>query len=60
MLVINDEIMKLLALLREVFPRKTSTDWVLFLSVILVVSFGLVTMSTFVGENFLFEKDRIL
>lgn len=51
--------MKLLALLREVFPRKASTDWVLFFSVLLVVSFGLVTMSTFVGENFFFEKQII-
>jgi len=51
--------MKLLALLREVFPRKASTDWVLFLSVLLVVLFGLVTMSTFVGENFFFEKQII-
>lgn len=51
--------MKLLALLREVFPRKASTDWLLFFSVLLVVSFGLVTMSTFVGENFFFEKQII-
>lgn len=51
--------MKLLALLREVFPRKASTDWVLFFSVLLVVSFGLVTMSTFAGENFFFEKQII-
>ncbi|OHA82692.1 MAG: rod shape-determining protein RodA [Candidatus Yonathbacteria bacterium RIFCSPLOWO2_01_FULL_43_27] len=51
--------MKFLALLREVFPRKASTDWVLFFSVLLVVSFGLVTMSTFAGENFFFEKQII-
>src|SRR3989344_5349237 len=51
--------MKFLALLREVFPRKASTDWVLFFSVLLVVSFGLVTMSTFAGENFFFEKQNI-
>ncbi len=51
--------MKLLVLFSEVFSRKASIDWVLLSSVILVVMFGLVTMSTFTAENQFFEKQLI-
>ncbi len=51
--------MKLLTLFSEVFSRKASIDWMLLSSVLLVVMFGLITMSTFTAENLFFEKQLI-
>ena len=51
--------MRLLNLFREIFSRKASIDWILLFSVLLVVMFGLITMSIFTAENFFFEKQLI-
>ncbi len=51
--------MRFLTLFSEVFSRKTSIDWMLLSSVLLVVVFGLITMSTFTAENLFFEKQLI-
>ncbi len=39
-----------------VFKLKTNIDWTLFFAVIPLVIAGLVTMNSFVGENYFFEK----
>ena len=51
--------MRLLTLFSEVFSRKASIDWMLLSSVLLVVMFGLITMSTFTANNIFFEKQLI-
>ena len=51
--------MQVFTLIREVFSRKASIDWVLFLAVLVIVIFGLITMNAFVGENLFFEKQLI-
>ncbi len=51
--------MQIITLIREVFSRKASIDWMLLSSVLLVVVFGLITMSTFTSENMFFEKQLI-
>lgn len=51
--------MKLLTLISEAFPRTVSIDWILFFSSLLIVVFGLITMSVFGGENLFVEKQLI-
>ncbi len=51
--------MQAITLIREVFSRKASIDWMLLSSVLLVVMFGLITISTFTAENLFFEKQLI-
>lgn len=46
-------------LIREVFSRKASIDWVLLSASFLIVFFGLVTMNAFTGENIFFQKQLI-
>ncbi len=53
------KIMQIITIIREVFSRKVSTDWTLLSSVLLVVMFGLITMSTFTAENLFLEKQLI-
>lgn len=43
----------------KIFSRKTSIDWTFFSAALLVVLFGLITMSTFTGNN-LFLKKQII
>lgn len=40
-------------------PWSTRIDWILFLSVIFISCFGLVTMNSFVGDNLYFDKQLI-
>lgn len=51
--------MQVFMLIREVFSRKASIDWVLLLASCTIVFFGLVTMNAFTGENLFFEKQLI-
>lgn len=51
--------MKILSLLNEIFPRKASIDWMLLFPSLIAVSFGLITMSVFGGENIFLEKQLI-
>jgi len=51
--------MQVFTILREVFSRKTSIDWVLLSASVTIVLFGLITMNAFVGENLFFEKQLI-
>lgn len=51
--------MQAFKLVREVFSRKASTDWVLLSASLAIVFLGLVTMNAFVGENLFFEKQMI-
>ena len=51
--------MKGISLVREVFSRKTSIDWVLLLSASAIVIFGLITMNAFVGQNMFFQKQLL-
>lgn len=51
--------MQVFTLIREVFSRKASIDWVLLLASSAIVFFGLVTMNAFTGENLFFEKQLI-
>lgn len=51
--------MQVFTLIREVFSRKASIDWVLLLASFTIVFFGLVTMNAFTGENLFFEKQLI-
>ncbi len=51
--------MQVFTLIREVFSRKASIDWVLLLSASVIVIFGLITMNAFIGENLFFEKQII-
>lgn len=51
--------MQVFTLIREVFSRKTSIDWVLLLGALAIVSLGLITMNAFTGENIFFEKQII-
>lgn len=51
--------MKGIRLVRDVFSRKTSVDWMLLIPALLIVAAGLVTMNAFTGENFFFEKQLI-
>lgn len=51
--------MQVFTLIREVFSRKASIDWVLLLVSSTVVFFGLVTMNAFTGDNIFFEKQLI-
>ncbi len=51
--------MRFLTLFTEIFSRKASIDWVLLSSVLLVVVFGLITMSTFTAENLFLKKQLI-
>jgi rod shape determining protein RodA len=51
--------MQLFRLVSEMFPRKASMDVLIFIPAILIVSFGLITMSTFIGDNFFFEKQLV-
>lgn len=51
--------MQLFTLIREIFSRKTSLDGLIFFPVLVIVAFGLITMSTFTGDNFFFEKQLI-
>lgn len=46
-------------LIREVFSRKASIDWVLLSASFAIVFFGLVTMNAFTGENLFFEKQLV-
>lgn len=48
--------MQLASLIRGVFSRQASIDWVLLFSVSTVVAFGLITMNAFTGDNLFFEK----
>lgn len=51
--------MQVFTIIREVFSRKTSIDWVLLSASMMIVIFGLITMNAFVGENLFFEKQLI-
>ena len=51
--------MQVFMLIREVFSRKASIDWVLLLASSAIVFFGLVTMNAFTGDNLFFEKQLI-
>lgn len=51
--------MQVFTLIREVFSRKASIDWVLLLASSAIVFFGLVTMNAFTGDNLFFEKQLI-
>ncbi len=51
--------MKAITLIKDVFSRKASVDWMLLSSALLIVLFGLITMNTFTGENLFFEKQLI-
>lgn len=51
--------MQALTLMRKVFSRKVSIDWVLLLATSTVVLFGLITMNAFTGDNLFFEKQII-
>ncbi len=51
--------MQFFILVREVFSRKASIDWMLMSSVCVVVVFGLITMNTFTVDNIFFEKQLI-
>lgn len=51
--------MQVLSLIREVFSRKASTDWVILSASSAIVFFGLVTMNAFTGDNLFFEKQLI-
>ena len=51
--------MQVFSLIREVFSRKASIDWVLLLACFAIVFFGLLTMNAFIGENLFFEKQLI-
>lgn len=42
-----------------VFNFKTNIDWILFFTVLPLVIAGLVTMNSFVGENYFFEKQLL-
>ncbi len=41
------------------FIKKINIDWILFFSVLPLVGMGLVTMNSFVGENYFFSKQII-
>ncbi|MEK7148759.1 MAG: rod shape-determining protein RodA [Patescibacteria group bacterium] len=51
--------MQVLTLIREVFSRKASIDWVLLSASFTLVFFGLITMNAFIGDNLFFEKQLI-
>lgn len=51
--------MKAFSLVREIFSRETSIDWVLLLSASTIVVFGLITMNTFSGSNLFFQKQLL-
>lgn len=51
--------MQVFMIIREVFSRKASIDWVLLLASFSIVFFGLVTMNAFTGENIFFQKQLI-
>lgn len=51
--------MQWLRLAGEVFSRRMSIDLLLLVPALLIVAFGLITMSTFTGDNFFFEKQII-
>lgn len=51
--------MQAISLIRDVFSRKASTDWVLLSATLALVFFGLITMNAFTGSNLFFEKQLI-
>ena len=51
--------MQLALIIREIFSRKASMDWVLLVSACTIVVFGLITMNTFTGDNLFFKKQLI-
>lgn len=51
--------MKIVTLLREVFSRKASVDWVLLSSALIIVFLGLITMDAFTGDNLFFTKQAV-
>ena len=51
--------MKVFTLVRDVFSRKVSVDWMLLIPALLIASAGLITMNAFTGENLFFEKQLI-
>lgn len=51
--------MQAVTLIREIFSRKVSVDVVLLSAVLFVVTLGLITMSSFTGDNSFFEKQLI-
>ncbi|MFZ2303541.1 MAG: rod shape-determining protein RodA [Minisyncoccia bacterium] len=51
--------MRVFVLIREIFSRKASIDWVLLLASSAIVFFGLVTMNAYTGGNLFFEKQLI-
>ncbi|MBI5798366.1 MAG: rod shape-determining protein RodA [Candidatus Yonathbacteria bacterium] len=51
--------MQALILVREVFSRKASIDWVLLSAAVAIVFLGLVTMDAFTGTNLFFEKQLL-
>ena len=51
--------MQVFTLVRDVFSRKTSVDWMLLIPALLIASAGLITMNAFTGENLFFEKQLI-
>lgn len=51
--------MQVFTLVRDVFSRKTSVDWMLLIPALFIASAGLVTMNAFMGENLFFEKQLI-
>lgn len=51
--------MQVFTLVRDIFSRKTSVDWMLLIPALLIVAAGLVTMNAFMGENLFFEKQLI-
>src|SRR3989344_5483373 len=51
--------MQVFTLVRDVFSRKTSVDWMLLIPAILIAFAGLVTMNAFMGDNLFFEKQVI-
>ena len=51
--------MQVFTLIREVFSRKASIDWVLISAALSVVFLGLITMNAFIGANLYFDKQLI-
>lgn len=46
-------------LIREIFSREVSIDWILLFSASTIVIFGMITMNAFEGNNLFFDKQMI-
>lgn len=44
---------------RKFFPKLAHIDWVLFFAILPLVGAGLITMNSFAGENYFFEKQLV-